>query len=96
MANHCENVLRVYGNHDDLVRFDCKFRAWKEDIDENYHFDNLYPTPSLPICETVEWRKSHWSVKVIFMRKHLTGIPYGIMTWKHIITSILLVFLRRH
>lgn len=63
MANHCENVLRVYGNHDDLVRFDCKFRAWKEDIDENYHFDNLYPTPSLPICETAEWRKSHWSVK---------------------------------
>lgn len=63
MANYCENVLRVCGNHADLMRFDCRFRAGKENKDENYHFDNLYPTPSLSICETAEWRKSHWSVK---------------------------------
>lgn len=63
MANHCENVLRVCGSHSDLIRFDSKFRADKENKEENYHFDNLYPTPRLPICETAEWRKTHWGVK---------------------------------
>lgn len=59
MANHCENVLRICGNHADIIRFDCKFRGGKE---KKYHFENLYPTPSLSICETAEWRKAHWSV----------------------------------
>ena len=63
MANHCENVLHVTGDHADLLRFDRAFRANKEDLDENYHFDNLYPTPKLPICDMADWRKKHWGVK---------------------------------
>ena len=63
MANHCENVLRISGKHSEIVRFDEMFRAGKEDMDYNYHFDNLYPTPELSICETADWRKAHWGVK---------------------------------
>lgn len=63
MANRCENVLRVSGNYRDLMRFDSKFRAGKENREKNYHFDHLYPTPNLPICETAQWRQAHWGVK---------------------------------
>ncbi|OQB11870.1 MAG: hypothetical protein BWY15_02375 [Firmicutes bacterium ADurb.Bin193] len=62
MANLCENVLRVSGYHDDLVRFGEAFRAGKEDREEYYHFDNLYPTPELSICDRVDWRKEHWGI----------------------------------
>lgn len=61
MANHCENVMRVSGNAEELLKFDIQFRG---DNDESYHFDNLYPTPKgLNICDVCDWRKKHWSVK---------------------------------
>ena len=51
MANMCENVLRVRGDNQDIVRFDEKFRGGKEMRDENYSFENLYPVPELSISE---------------------------------------------
>lgn len=45
MANLCENVLRISGAHEDVVRFDEKFRGGKDMKDENYSFENLYPAP---------------------------------------------------
>ena len=35
MANLCENVLRISGAHEDVVRFDEKFRGGKDMKDEN-------------------------------------------------------------
>lgn len=64
MANRCENVLRVSGNYDELLKFDTQFRGNKYNSDEDYHFDNLYPTPKeLVYSEIADWRKEHWSVK---------------------------------
>lgn len=63
MANQCENVLSVYGEYAELLNFDSKFRGGKENIEENYHFDNLYPTSDLPISNACDWRKEHWGVK---------------------------------
>ncbi len=63
MANQCENVLLVSGGYADLLKFDTKFRGGKENLDENYHFDNLYPTPDLSISDACDWRKEHWGVK---------------------------------
>lgn len=63
MANMCENVLRVRGDNQDIVRFDEKFRGGKEMRDENYSFENLYPVPELSISEKCEWCREHWSVK---------------------------------
>lgn len=63
MANQCENVLTVSGAYKELLEFDNKFRGGKENIEENYHFDNLYPTPQLSLSDVCDWRKEHWGVK---------------------------------
>lgn len=63
MSNICENVLRVTGEHSEIVRFDEKFRGGKENKEENYNFSNLYPPPELSISEKCEWCRQHWSVK---------------------------------
>ena len=63
MANLCENVLRISGAHEDVVRFDEKFRGGKDMKDENYSFENLYPVPELSISDKCDWCKKHWSVK---------------------------------
>lgn len=63
MANHCENVLCVRGECDELLRFDRLFRAGKEAIAQNYHLNNLYPTPELSICDIADWRKRYWGAK---------------------------------
>ena len=52
MANLCENVLRISGAHEDVVRFDEKFRGGKDMKDENYSFENLYTKPSIARCST--------------------------------------------
>lgn len=69
MANHCENVLRVSGKHDELIRFDEKFRNGKENIVENYSFSNLYPVPELSVSEKCDWCNRHWSVKGNFFEE---------------------------
>ncbi len=63
MANMCENVLIVKGNFADLLHFDETFRGGRENIEENYHFDNLYPSPPLSISDSCDWCKKHWGVK---------------------------------
>ena len=63
MANQCENVLSVNGDYAELLRFDSKFRGGKENLEENYHFDNLYPTPELSVSDACDWRKEHWGIK---------------------------------
>lgn len=62
----CENVLRVSGYHDDIVRFDERFRKGRKITERNYHFDHLYPTPHLNSDEALKWRKENWSVEDSF------------------------------
>lgn len=69
MANHCENVLRVSGKHDELIRFDEKFRNGKENKLENYSFSNLYPVPELSGSKKCDWCIRHWSVKGNFFEE---------------------------
>ena len=67
MANRCENVLRVSGNYNGLSKFDAQFRGNKYNSDEDYHFDNLYPTPrELVYSGAADWRREHWGVKGSF------------------------------
>ena len=61
-----ENVLRVSGSHDDIVRFDKRFRKGKRITEKNYHFDHLYQTPNLNDSEALKWRKENWSVEDSF------------------------------
>lgn len=61
-----ENVLRVSGSHDDIVRFDKRFRKGKRITEKNYHFDHLYQTPNLNDSEVLKWRKENWSVEDSF------------------------------
>lgn len=70
MANLCENVLRISGAHEDVVRFDEKFRGGKDMKDENYSFENLYPVPELSISDKCDWCKKHWSVKGDFYEEN--------------------------
>lgn len=58
MANICENVLKIQGSYTDILKFDVRFKG-----DENYSFENLYPTPSLSTSMACEWRRKHWGVK---------------------------------
>lgn len=64
MDNICENVLRVTGEHSEIVRFDEKFRG--KNREENYNFSNLYPSPELSVSEKCEWCRQHWGVKENF------------------------------
>lgn len=77
MANPCENVLRVSGNNADILRFDEKFRGGRKMTDENYRFDNLYPTPELSISDKCDWCKEHWSVKGNFYEESFAGDTIG-------------------
>ena len=61
-----ENVLRVSGSHDDIVRFDKRFRKGKRITEKNYHFDHLYQTPNLNDSEALKWHKENWSVEDSF------------------------------
>ncbi len=62
-----ENVLRVSGYHDDIVRFDKRFRNDGDMAEQNYHFDHLCPAPHLNDVETLKWRKENWSVADNFL-----------------------------
>ena len=69
MSNVVENVLVVSGKHSDITSFDLKFRADKENTDENYSFKNLYSDTEQTVPYSCEWCEEHWGVKGDFDRE---------------------------